>query len=74
MFVFLETFWKQNVFDAPGPPGTGAFRASDATSFSAAAPENGPFWIDSAAIALKTKLNLTNVAESSRGGTPQSDV
>ena len=26
-----------------GPPGTGALRASDATSFSAAAPENGPF-------------------------------
>ena len=34
---------KQRVFCVFGPPGTGALRASDATSFSAAAPENGPF-------------------------------
>ena len=41
---FFRNIGKQLVFDAPGPPGTGALRASDATSFSAAAPENGPFW------------------------------
>ena len=34
---------KQYVFQVFDPPGTGALRASDATSFSAAAPENGPF-------------------------------
>ena len=46
---FLKNNGTQTVFDAPGPPGTGACWASDATSFSAAVPENGPFWIDSAA-------------------------
>ena len=71
---FFRNNGKQHVFDTPGPPGTGAFRASDATSFSAAAPENGPFWIDSAARAPKSSAHLTNVAESSRGGPPQSDV
>ena len=51
---FFRNIQKQNVFDAPGPPGTGAFRASDATSFSAAATDNGPFWTDSAARASNT--------------------
>ena len=71
---FFKNIGKQCVFGALGTPGTGVFRASDATSFSAAAPENGPFGIDSAARATKTKLNLTNVAESGRGDSPNSDV
>ena len=45
---------KTNVLTVFGPPGTGALRASDATSFSAAAPENGPclaFWYSRCRIA-----------------------
>ena len=73
-YSFFRNIWKLNVFDAAGPLETCALRASDRTSFSAAAPENSPFWIDSAARASNTWLLLTNVAESGRGGTPKSYV
>ena len=46
---------KQSVCDAPGPSGAGAFRASDAMSFLAAAPKKGPFCGVSAARAPNTK-------------------
>ena len=61
---------KQYVFVAPGPPGTGAPRASDRTSFSAAAPENGPFWIDFAARASTSSAPLTNGTGSMCGESP----
>ena len=74
MVLFPETEEPPMVFDAPGPPGTGASRASDRTYFSAAVPENGPCSIDSAARALTTCVLVTNLAESGRGGTPKDDV
>ena len=44
---FFRNTGQQSVVEAPDTPGGGAFWASDATSFSAAAPEKGPFWTES---------------------------
>ena len=67
---FFQKQWKTTSCHAPGPPGTVAPRASNRISVSAAAPENGPCWIDFAERTSKSSVPLTNGTGSTCGEAP----